>query len=207
MIAEPLRGRRLRCPSPGGTGSLADLEHAQALILEFLNSRLRLRHEGRRPAYMMNLLGRALTIASPRDAQRACWRQSMRQGRCLCGSVKYELEGEPLVVAHSFVEPRQSLALDADESGSSGPAGCAAHSGAPSPEPARAARARGPVRRSRRGRVAVALGLRRQVDAAVLLRAMIDSLLGAAEFERTIGQHRPLLAPAIEHVLVIPGRT
>ena len=33
----------------------------------------------------------------------------MRLGRCLCGSVKYELEGEPLVVAHCYCEDCQRV--------------------------------------------------------------------------------------------------
>jgi hypothetical protein len=33
----------------------------------------------------------------------------MRRGRCLCGSVRYELEGEPLVVAHCYCEDCQKM--------------------------------------------------------------------------------------------------
>ncbi|MDB4975988.1 MAG: hypothetical protein JWN48_4329 [Myxococcaceae bacterium] len=33
----------------------------------------------------------------------------MRLGRCLCGSVRYELDGEPLVVAHCFCEDCQRV--------------------------------------------------------------------------------------------------
>ncbi len=33
----------------------------------------------------------------------------MRLGRCLCGSVKYELDGEPLVVAHCYCEDCQRV--------------------------------------------------------------------------------------------------